>query len=344
MVDHNFQFQFSETSSINLYLLRAISAQTVLMVHGIGTFLQSRIGSYIGQIALVFFFFLSGLTVSYSVFRKSKNEKYDFKVFFVNRFSRIFPPLAVILIILIVLDGFCFNNPLSYNISSFIASLFFLNDSCLGIPGFGSARPLWTLPLFWWAYLFFGWAYLGRRTTKKKYLYFIVLALLSFMIFFVYSGFRCNNLSNGIKLYFIWTAGVFILILLNWLDKYRKSYSFRNSNKNSDKNKNLKAEKKFNFPFFLASSSKLSGIMSIMLFSLAIIMSFIFQERYEISLLLLIVSALFFLLQYSQTTQYRYSGKLKKIIKFFASYSFTLFLFHFSLYGFYLDYFAYNEK
>jgi peptidoglycan/LPS O-acetylase OafA/YrhL len=210
-------FQFTETASINLYLLRIIAIHLVILGHGIGIFLQHRIAHYFANMGLVLFFLISGLMISYSIYKKDTNNDYNFKIYLVNRFSRIYPPLIICLILLIIIDGFSFNNPLSYNIPSFLTTLFLLNDTCLHIPSFGSARPLWVLPLFWWTYLFFGWIYLGRKTTKKKFMDILLLCFFSFMMIFVYSGFFCDNLGHTLGLLLIWINGILILVVLKCL-------------------------------------------------------------------------------------------------------------------------------
>lgn len=351
----NYNFNLSETASINLYVTRIVAAHLVMLGHGIGIFLQHVLGLYLANLGLIFFFFISGLMTPYSVFRKKSTREYSFKEYLINRFSRIFPPLAVTLIILIIIDGFSFNNPLSYNILSFFATLFFLNDTCLGIPSFGSARPLWTLPLFWWSYMFFGWVYLRKKTVKSKYVYFIILGALVFICFLVFSGFQCNGLSRYIKFFFLWNSGLFIIIILNRIEEFNSNYRSKGSTTinstsrtritNHTINQITKSSKKNHYQsrnsLLSKSLIKLSAVVSLILFCLTLIVHAFYQNSYPISYLMLFICSFFFFLVYSQYSQHKYSQKTKRIIIFLSNYSFTLFLLHYSLYGFFIDYFRF---
>jgi peptidoglycan/LPS O-acetylase OafA/YrhL len=320
--------EFSENSSTTLYLIRVIAAQLVTIGHGLGIVLKFKFANIISGLGLAILFLISGLLISYSLFNKMSNDNYNFKLFLINRFSRIYPPLIASLMFLLIFDGCWFRNPKFYNVFSFLFSLFLLNDNALGIPAFGSARPAWALPLFWWTYLIFGWLILGQRSKKKKYFYFILLAFFSFMLIFIYHGTIYHSFYSNLKFLFLWVSGVPIIILLNNVQKIipLKPISSQNriSHQASDKlnNKNW-SHLKTGLRLTLAS-----------LLALAIINLIIYKNPYNFYFFLLLIGILFFILLYTQSSTYHYPKKFIKAIKFMASYTFTLYLIHYTIFSF----------
>lgn len=182
----NSNFYISDNTSVSLDIVRVIASQMVVIGHGISfmsiaKWLQPPNFPYIQNIAVVIFFILSGFFISNSLFKKTKNSNYNFKIYYVERFSRIYSGYIPAIVIIIVLDiiwlnilsGNDINN--AFNMNTLIGNLFMLQDSYrvvepligrsfFGVTSFGSARIFWNLAAEWWMYMFFGWLILGNRS------------------------------------------------------------------------------------------------------------------------------------------------------------------------------------
>jgi peptidoglycan/LPS O-acetylase OafA/YrhL len=214
----NYTFKYSGNNSTNFNLIRGVAAQLIAFTHAREAFITLEIKNTLGAASLGLLFLISGILISYSTFRRMNNEKFEFKRFFIRRFSRIYPPLIIILILVLLIDGYLIfivyeaePNEV-YSISSFLISLILLNDSAISITGFSSIRPLWALPLFWYLFLFFGWLILGWRTFQKKSLYWIVLGIISYLLIIVCLGFH-SVVKIGYVI--IWFTGVLFSYLIN---------------------------------------------------------------------------------------------------------------------------------
>ncbi len=168
----DYNFKYNRANSTHFNLIRGIAIQIIVLTHAREAFITFDKKPTLGATSLGLLFFISGILISYSTFAKLNKKKFEFKRFFVNRFSRIYPPLIIVLFLTILIDGYLIfivydvKPTKAYSFKSFVFSLLLLNDSAIGISGFGSLRPLWALPVFWWLYMFFGWLILGKRTIK----------------------------------------------------------------------------------------------------------------------------------------------------------------------------------
>ena len=98
--------KLTKGNSIILDLIRGVSAQLVVIGHGISFFgifklVQQPNFPSIQNIAVLIFFILSGFLISYSTFRKSN---YGFKQYFIDRFSRIYTAFIPSLLFVFLLD------------------------------------------------------------------------------------------------------------------------------------------------------------------------------------------------------------------------------------------------
>ncbi len=320
----DYNIQFSETFSIHLDLIRAISAQLIVISHGLEGYLNIQKLHSAGASGLTFLFLISGILIAYSTFTKMNNELYSFKQFFISRFSRIYSLFLLILGIVTLIDTYQFvivlkNPPFNYNLPTFFFNLLLLNDSALGYSFFGSSGQLWTLPIFWWTYLVFGWLILGKRSTSKKYLYFFILALFCLILISVIFGYQFQKKITSI---IIWILGVFFSYSLNKLNKY-----IQKKTPNTDKNNKSKIRRRLlNF---------ISLFISIVLFISSLFILSSHHNAFAIDFSLLLGASFCFFLIFSQYTQIKYPKMIKKIIRFMASYSFTLYLLHVSIFFFY---------
>jgi peptidoglycan/LPS O-acetylase OafA/YrhL len=309
----NNNFKISENTSIGLDLIRAISAQTVLIGHGISfmgiaMWLHPPNFPWIQEVAVVIFFLLSGLVITYSTFGKLNFIEYNFKQFFLERFSRIYTAYIPIIFLIAVLDTFYLyylngiNLYNSYNLRTFILNLVMLQDfpvfqtyqSALSVTSFGTARPFWTLAVEWWIYMFFGWLILGIRDIKNKIFYYIILLFLSIVPIYNCVAGR----GDGLGLF--WVFGFAIVVLLN-----------RRVNKNLA-NKSLSF-----FLFFII---------------LAIIREYFVRIAYDRIFALFLGGALYFLIIHLNKSRFKFPQLVKKSIRWWADYSFSLYLLHYSIF------------
>ena len=172
--------RLSESNSIFLDLIRGISAQLVLIGHGIFLFDLFDWDRTISmqEIAVLIFFILSGFIISYSSFSKKLNG-YGFKRYFIDRFSRIYPPLFLGLVFALIVDNIIiYFAPSEYpyydhfNLTSFFGTLFNLEgfpiiSKSFDIEPFGTARPTWSLAIEWWLYMAFGYFFFIIHKIKK---------------------------------------------------------------------------------------------------------------------------------------------------------------------------------
>jgi len=253
---------------------------------------------------VIIFFIISGIVISNSVFQKiSRSEKYSFKYFFIDRFSRIYSALIPCLIVIWIINYIHpFINPGHYSGSldwvTFAGNLFQLqNFPVLGIQVLGDAGILWTLNYEWWLYLFFGCIifYIMMRR-KFEISHVLLLTVCSFFpLYCLFFDFQHENLV------ITWFIGVLITYIL--------------LTRPLDPNK---------YHILL----KIAGVISLFLILLRLTMIYqntVFDITLEILLCLLILVLLLL-----TNTRKRINIHISHSIKFVASYSFTLYLIHYS--------------
>lgn len=310
---NNDNFKLSENTSLGLDLLRAIAAQMVVIGHGISfmgiaMWLHPPNFPWMQNVAVVIFFLLSGLVIAYSTFRKLKSKQYNFKQFFLERFSRIYSAYIPALLLVAVLDAiYLYNlngiNTLnSYNLRTFVLNLFMLQDfpvfqlfdSPLSATSFGSARPFWTLAVEWWIYLFFGWLILGKRSANSEFLYYSILIFLSIVPLYNFVAGRGDGLG------LVWVFGLIIVVLLN-----------------QKITKNLTNQSVLLFTFCMV---------------LVFIREYFVRIAYDAIFALFLGGALYFLIIYLNGTQFKLHNIIKRSIRLWADYSFSLYLLHYSVF------------
>ena len=169
-----------ENESIFLDIVRFVSAQLVFFghllsfLHGNEVLIGGRIP--IQNLGVVVFFILSGYLICRTL------PKYaNFTEFFIDRFARIYVTLVPCLILIAGIDHVArtygqYSYVSAHTLGTWVGNLFMLQDypllqiakRALGtseslMTSFGSARPLWTLAVEWWLYMFVGYVYLVKR-------------------------------------------------------------------------------------------------------------------------------------------------------------------------------------
>ena len=311
-------YKLTEGNSITLDLIRGISAQLVVVGHGISFFgifksLHQPNFPWMQNIAVLIFFILSGFLITYSTLRKTN---YTFKHFFADRFSRIYTAFVPSLLIVLLIDYIAktlsparFYYEEAYNIKTFIGNLFMFQDHPLAnntfhlpnITSFGSARPFWTLAVEWWIYLCFGYLFLVIFKKKSTIFNISILAFLAIVPIFNFIGGR----GNGLSLFWIFGAMVYYFASKNILKT-------------------------------LTTSIKI--VMFIAFLVLAILRIKIIMEEYEA--IFAFSLAMLLLLTLDLSKNIKYSTFWTKTIKFIASYSYTLYLVHYSVLSFIVGYFG----
>lgn len=188
-------YKLTERESLFLDGLRALASQAVVIGHamsyfGIARFMHEPNFPWIQNIAVVVFFVMSGIVITYSTMMKSENPSYSLGRFVIDRFSRIFTALIPALMLIALIDYTVilitpekYLHYRTFDISNFMANLFMVPDFPYGmfdLTSFGSGAVLWTVAIEWWIYICFG------------------------VLFFVFSG--RTKLSPLIIAIFIWSA------------------------------------------------------------------------------------------------------------------------------------------
>jgi peptidoglycan/LPS O-acetylase OafA/YrhL len=315
----------SENSSLSLDLLRAASAQIVVIGHGIsfmGILLwlqEPPVGNFplIQNIGVVFFFILSGFVITYTTLHKINKKSYNFKTFFVERFSRIYSGYAPALIIIAVLDCillFYLGGSLqynSYNPQTFIGNIFMLQDnpllngppillhftSSVVLTSFGSARQLWTLGVEWWIYMFFGWLFLGLVTIKNRVIFAVILIIL-----LIPPLYYALPSSRGGGLAIMWAMGATAALILNYRFKFKSGLR------------------------------KISPFATVILFTLAAVRTYTIKNAYDLLFALMLTGGIFFLVTYLDSSRFVLPQRIKKVIHTTSGYSMTLYLLHYSVF------------
>ncbi|MBF0440834.1 MAG: acyltransferase [Oligoflexales bacterium] len=311
------EFVLSETSSVTLDLIRLAAAQAVLLGHAtsmlpIFKYVKQPFFPTIQNISVLVFFILSGFIIPYSTSsRMKKDVNYSFKEYFIERFSRIYSGyLPGILFVLLVDSWVVGNFPETYifhesfNMKSFVANLFmFQNYPIVGnifhISTFGSASPFWTLATEWWIYLSFGWFFVNVRKSLITGLpVSSIIAFLLLSIVPVYNIFG-GGAGGGLSVY--WIMG-YLVYHVKSIDREKPADNHRED---------------IIFFLFFGFSALAYAINT--------------KKEYDGVLAVLFTLSLYFLIGFCQSTKLRYSTRTKKLIKFTAGYSFTLYLVHYTI-------------
>lgn len=218
----------SDATSFALDLLRGVTAEAVVVGHAISFFrvlpgLQPPYVPAMQEVGVVIFFVLSGFLIAHTTWvRKSKTNTalYGFRTFFIDRFARIYSGYLPALVFIGLADcGAVRMDPTAYvhhealNARTAIGNVLmlenfpaldFLHRRFTIVPAIdrlGSGRPLWTLAVEWWIYMFFGWLVLGRSQSRPLR-YWSILAVLAI----VPAWNMVSGLGEGIALAWIYGA------------------------------------------------------------------------------------------------------------------------------------------
>jgi peptidoglycan/LPS O-acetylase OafA/YrhL len=222
-----------------LDLFRVIACQLVILCRPFEIYLNynripadaSDLGSkiavylyeFLGSTGVILFFFMSGIVISNSLFKKMNKGNYNFQNFFIDRFSRIYSGLVPCMIVIVVV-GYLIKliDPTFYtdmstalrtssSLEVVIANLLMLQYfPALQFKTPDFAGTLWTLNMEWWIYLMFGWLAIKHASLLK-------LDIKSILLLSVFAFFPLYKFITGdYNLVAVWFAGVLItLVVMN---------------------------------------------------------------------------------------------------------------------------------
>ena len=239
----------SQESSVFLNLIRFVSCELVVIGHFLTKYQPVpaeplfKLGTTIGGVAVLLFFILSGLLISYSLHNKLANPEYRFRNYFVDRFSRIYSGLVPALLLGTIITVVIYVTNYSYfvdlssmqstpSLLTFFITLGMLENFPVGffnslLSGFGLSFPfpevtpfgfngiLWTLVILWWIYMVFGWIVIGsiglvrKQKSNRSYkaIFFVVAALLSLLLMAIYQ--------QHSTLVTVWFVGALIMLAVS---------------------------------------------------------------------------------------------------------------------------------
>jgi peptidoglycan/LPS O-acetylase OafA/YrhL len=224
--------RLSRASSIALDLIRVAAAEVVVVGHAVSFLGYQQRGPWFQDLGVVVFFVLSGVVITHSTLGKLRRPDYRFRDFFIDRFARIYAGLVPALLFIALADlvqhvlrVYTYGPEYTFDVRTFVANVFLLENHPGSViangvlrrlgthftvpqfPAFGSGRPLWTLAVEWWIYLWFGWLVVGHRGRGRRSVgYLGWLGVLSIAPFFYAVAGRGNGLA------IMWLLGPLILL------------------------------------------------------------------------------------------------------------------------------------
>ncbi|MET0677881.1 MAG: acyltransferase [Bradyrhizobium sp.] len=292
---------------MTLDLLRAVAAQMVCVGHGISFFVPAwRPGGmpYIQNIGVLTFFVLSGILITFTLVERSKQPSYGFGTFFLERFARIYSGLIPALIFVVIVDAvviYGFHERAVapyYTVKTFVANLFMLEayrgifSDYLRWSAFGSASPLWTLAIEWHIYMFVGAVFFAWTRPQYRLLMIAVAILFCEVpLHFLFGAIQDDGIGMG--LFSLWLGGACLFVALRTLD----------------------------LPYWLSLFVALGAAICFFLVTTA-------SHEYNFASYAILAIFLGAVLSASQSKRLITSGSTVGAIRFFADYSFTLYLIH----------------
>jgi len=309
-------YKLSHGSSVILDLIRGLSAQLVVIGHGLSffgifTFLHEPNFPWMQNIAVLIFFLLSGFLISYSISRKISKQNYSFRHYFIDRFSRIYTAFIPALIFVLLLDSVskqmdsgAYDYDSAFNLPSFLGNILMLQDYPLFkmlkgtiVTSFGSARTFWTLAIEWWIYLFVGYFvlyFLKDKNSKNlwNWLWLGFLSVVPMINLIIGRG-------NGLTTYWLMGATIYFIDRQNLLGEM---------------------------------SRWMKWLIVAVLGSVAMLRAYAVMDAYDAVFAFLLSIILWVVIDLYRTATI--GDKQTKIIRFLASYSYTLYLIHYSILAF----------
>jgi len=204
-------------TSILLDLIRGASAQFVLIGHLLSYFniQETYKMPVIQNFGVLVFFILSGFLITQTTL--IKGDSYKFNSYLIDRFSRIFysfiPALLFVVVVdMIIIQKGAYNPSFNNSVWNFFGNFLMLQGypmiGEINLEAYGSARPFWTVSVEWWIYIFFGFLYYFRNKLKPNFWH-ICLFIVSVPVAFLY----INERGSGLSL--VWAIGFALAVIYN---------------------------------------------------------------------------------------------------------------------------------
>ena len=297
-------------TSVVLDLLRASAAQMVCVGHAISFFISQWKPTELPlmqNVGVLLFFVLSGFLITYTLLERSKNPAYSFINFVVDRFARIYSALLPALIFVAIVDWFVLSKVPDagmapyYNAKTFILNIFMFESyrgvfsAHLGSSAFGSASPLWTLAIEWHIYIFVAAVFfIGARPETILFLIPIALFFGQVPTFFLLGAIQDDGVGRG--LFALWLCGAITYLAI----------------------------KEIRFSYMIAACAAVASAACLVFVTRT-------AHEYNFKTYAILVLFVFFTVAASQAQRVITSRSVKSVVAFFADYSFTLYLIHYTI-------------
>ena len=259
------------------------------------------------NVGVLIFFLLSGILISFTLIERSKQPSYGFGTFVLERVARIYSGLVPSLLFIAAVDAVVIHGfgekvfAASDTVRIFIANLFMLEayrgplSSYLQWGPFGSAGQLWTLSIEFHIYIFVAAGFfICLRPKHSLFLIPIAIAFSQIPLYYIFGSLQPDGVGMGLSLLWLGGAGVLTALRITKL------------------------------PYWAALLLALGS---------AIVFFSVTRARLEYNFLTYVSLAIFLfaVLAASQARRLITSRSVVRTIKFFADYSFTLYLTHYSI-------------
>jgi len=315
----------NSNSELFLHLLRATTAQIVVVGHAMSLFgvlpsIQPPHFFCIQDLAVVIFFFLSGYVISYTCQLKSSKKDYGYDEFLFDRAVRLYVVLIPSLVFIAACDlffwkglGTRFQYEDDFTLKNFVASLFYFQHfppgKILKLSVLGSGRSLWTLAIEWWFYVAFGWLTLSHsNSTLRRWGGHLLAAVSVPMVIYRLVGDR----EQGFAL--LWSLGVGAMLVMQG-----------------------RRLPQWNARLLYPAGC---GIFVLTFMSPVETMS---GYHFRVSVCLCLAVAILVLAHQSTKWQFYERLRMAPAIRFFADYSFTLYLVHYTVLYWMKEHWGLNE-
>lgn len=326
--------KLTENNSFLLNIIRIIAAWMVLVGHCFFAyqktiFKNQKYFPALQNIGVVALFMLAGFLSAYSIGKKKDNSQYNFIIYLIEKICRLWSGLLPALIFIAAIDGMTISTDPekylyfeNYNFRTFIGNIFFLQNY-LSVPNgtileeltrfnfasFGSGRPLWTLSVEWWIYIAVGFLFFvlipSIRQKSLDFFKIILLIVVSWQSIEFLIGRETVAKAN---LTFFFLIGFLICLIYHSLSE--------NQNKT------------YQNPFFVKM------ILVVTSFAMIVIVGFLVKNAYN--LLFVLIFGVFFLsiVLLGETRTWAITRKMSGVTSFLASYTYSLYLVHYSVINF----------
>lgn len=296
-----------------LDFLRGWSAQLVLLGHLLSFYgFQNEVPT-IQNFGVLVFFILSGFLITHTCLVKQGD--YDLKDFLIDRFSRIYSAYVPALICVAIIDAILISwtTPHSDFVNfdsstvNFLVNLGMLHAhpflmKYAGAEAFGSGRIFWTVSIEWMFYIIFGLIFFYNDYQRKSILKWFLLGTLGFLM--VAAIYYIGKRGSGLTLY--WLIGLLLAVLYNKIEASEIRYN------------------QFVLFLFVLTTSIVWRVNSMNI-----------MDMYDVGLAFLIMLSMLavFYINFTKPNSIlsAFFKQTKSFNKFIASYSYSLYLVHYTL-------------